>query len=150
MIPLLIADIAEAMLLDKLTEEMLNDDTPSSAVQSAHCNPLTNSVEVTFHKGGTYSFPCSLERLARIQERRHQRRRSQRPDGQLMPRRPPPEKSYIDFGADGLPVEEIAALEGCTPSNIRNIIARAFRKLRAECARRGIKPEDILGHPMGE
>ena len=62
MIPLLIADIAEAMLLDKLTEEMLNDDSPSSAVQSAHWNPLTNSVEVTFRKGGhSYSFPCSLE-----------------------------------------------------------------------------------------
>lgn len=67
-----------------------------------------------------------------------------------MPRRPPPQTQYRDFGEDGLPVEEIAPLEGCTPSNIRNIIARAFRKLRRECERRGIRPEDVLGQPMGE
>ena len=68
-----------------------------------------------------------------------------------MPRRPPPQVNYIEYGADGLPVEEIAALEArVSPSSIRNIIARAFRKLRRECAKRGIRPEDILGHPMGE
>lgn len=68
-----------------------------------------------------------------------------------MPKRAPPEKSYIDYGCDGLSVEEIAALEGCSPSNIRNLLARAFRKLRREIEKRGIKDtKDILGQPMGE
>lgn len=67
-----------------------------------------------------------------------------------MPKRPPPQTQYRDFGEDGLSTEEIAALEHCTPSRIRTIITVALGKLRAECARRGIRPEDIFGRPMGE
>ena len=57
MIPLLLADVTEAMLLDEL---FLSDDSYSSAVQSAHFNPLSGTVEVTFTRGGTYRFPCSI------------------------------------------------------------------------------------------
>lgn len=64
--------------------------------------------------------------------------------------RPPPQTSHADFGEDGLTTEEIAALEHVSPSRIRTIIARALAKLRRECVRRGIRPEDVLGQPMGE
>ena len=67
-----------------------------------------------------------------------------------MPKRPPPQTTHADFGQDGLSTEEIAALEHVSESMIRNIIARAFRKLRAECQRRNLRFEDVLGRMMGE
>lgn len=59
--------------------------------------------------------------------------------------RPPPQTSYCDFGEHGLSTEEIAELEGCSPSRIRTIIAKALAKLRHECEKRHIKPEDLFG-----
>lgn len=67
MIPLLLLAGLDALTIDEL-EALLNDDSPSSAVQSAHFDPTTNSVEVTFHRGGTYSFPCSLAQWLEYKE----------------------------------------------------------------------------------
>lgn len=54
MIPLIIA--GESVLVDEI---FLVDDSPSSAVQSAHFDPAIGAVRITFHEGGEYSFPCS-------------------------------------------------------------------------------------------
>lgn len=63
--------------------------------------------------------------------------------------RPPPMTSYIDFGTDGVDVETLAELEGCSPSRIRAILAKAIAKCRREAEKRGLKLEDLFGQ-MGQ
>ena len=118
MIPQLVAGVTEAMLVDEL---FLTDASPSICCRESPTSiRCSAAVEVTFAEVAHTRFPAASKIGSSISSAGSKGDAVNSLHGPLMPKRPPPQVNYTDYGADGLPVEAIAALEHVSPSRIRN------------------------------